>query len=74
MSDKPSRTIEDIQLEYQKACTQAGHIQYQVYTFKRDLEALNQVIRDLNLEAAGIKAAEKPAEQPKESSDEKAAS
>lgn len=66
MSDKPVRSFAQIQEEYQKLCYRAGHIQYQVYTYQRDLDSLNSTLRDLNIEAAAAKNAE--AEQPKESS------
>lgn len=58
MSEKPSRTINEVQAEYGNLCTRAGHLQYQLYTFSKDLEAVNSTLRDLNLEAASIQAKE----------------
>lgn len=58
MSDKQNRTIQQIQQEYQELCLKAGHFQYQIYTMGRDLELVNKELRDLNLEAAAVKAAE----------------
>lgn len=58
MSENKKRSIPEIQSEYQNLCLKAGHLQYQVYTFSRDLEMVNQELRDLNLEAAAVKAVE----------------
>lgn len=58
MTDKKSRTIPEIQQEYQNLCLKAGHLQYQVYNHTRDLEMINSELRDLNLEAAAVQAAE----------------
>lgn len=58
MSEAKKRSIPEIQQEYQNLCLKAGHLQYQVYTFTKDLEAVNKELRDLNLEAAAVKAAE----------------
>lgn len=55
---KAKRTISEIQTEYQNLCLKAGHLQYQVYTFSKDLEMVNKELRDLNLEAAATKASE----------------
>lgn len=57
-----TRSIVEIQTEYQNLCLKAGHLQYQVYTFGKDLDMVNQELRDLNLEAAAIKAQEAKAE------------
>lgn len=65
MSDK-KRTIPEIQQEYQNACLRAGHLQYQVFTLSNDLEMLNSTLRDLNLEAAAVKAADDKAKKQEE--------
>ncbi len=55
MSDqKPSKTIQDIQQEYQGLCTKLGHMEYQVYTINKDIELLKSTLRDLNFEAASV--------------------
>lgn len=58
MSETQKRTIAEIQAEYQNLCLKGGHLQYQVYTFSKDLDMVNQELRSLNLEAASVKAAE----------------
>lgn len=54
----PKRSIPEIQQEYQNLCLKAGHVQYQIYTHTSDLELVNAQLRDLNLEAAAVKAEE----------------
>lgn len=61
------RTIEQIQQEYQQGALKAGHISYQVYALKKDLELVNQALQNLNLEAAALKA--KQVEEKKEVKD-----
>lgn len=58
-----ARKIEDIQGEYQQGCIKAGHIQYQIFCLQDDLDLLNSTFRDLNLEAATVKAAQEAAPQ-----------
>lgn len=58
MSEKVKRSIADIQQEYQNTCLRAGHLQYQISAFQKDLDIVNNQLRDLNLEAAAIKAEE----------------
>ncbi len=55
-SNKSHRSIEEIQKDYQNLCLKAGHVQYQVVTLKKDLEMMNEQLRDLNLEAAAAHA------------------
>lgn len=57
-NNKPSRTIPEIQQEYQQNCTRAGHLQYQIYTLEKDLALVNDLLRNLNFEASA--AAPKP--------------
>lgn len=64
MSETNKRTIAEIQTEYQNLCLKAGHLQYQVYTFSKDLDMVNTELRALNLEAAAVKAAEASAPTP----------
>lgn len=55
---KKDRSVQDCQNDYQNMCLKAGHLQYQIFTLKKDLELVNESLRDVNLEAAGIKAKE----------------
>lgn len=59
---KPSRTLDVVHKEYTNACFKAGNLQYQISALSKDLGLLNDTMRELNFEAAAIKAAEKPAE------------
>ena len=58
-----TRTVPEIQQEYQNLCIKAGHLQYQIYTYEKDVEMINKELRDLNLEAAASKAAEAKASE-----------
>jgi hypothetical protein len=55
--NKP-RTIPEIQQEYQSHCLRAGDIQYRITQYQSDLDLVNNRLRDLNIEAAQIKAKE----------------
>lgn len=55
MSENKERTLDDVKREYSQFCFDAGQIQYQIFSLKKDLELLNNQIRDLNFEAAQIK-------------------
>ena len=57
------RTFETIQNEFASLCARAGYLQYQVFTFNKDLDVINDQVRSLNFEAAALKA--KEAAQPK---------
>lgn len=50
-----TRTVDDIQQEYQQGCLRAGHLQYQISALSKDLDLLNESMRELNLEANAIK-------------------
>lgn len=56
---KQQRQLEDIQKDYQRGALKAGHIQYQISAFQKDLDVLNNTLRDLNFEAAAANAAAK---------------
>lgn len=58
MSDKPQRTFKDVNIEYQKTCFKAGQLQYQIFALSKDLDAVNDVLRDLNIEGATLQAKE----------------
>jgi predicted RNase H-like nuclease (RuvC/YqgF family) len=62
---KKERTMQDIQQEFTALCTKAGHLDYQVFTYKKDIEILQNQMRELNFEAAALQgrlAKEKEAE------------
>jgi hypothetical protein len=58
MSDqnKETRTLQDIQNQYTGLCNKAGHLNYQIRTFEKDLELIYSTLRDLNFEAAALQA------------------
>lgn len=56
MSEQKTRTVETIQQEYQSGCLKLGHLEYQVYTIKKDIDVLKSQLRDMNFEAAQIQA------------------
>lgn len=49
---KKGRSVQDIQEEYTRLCAKAGHLQYQVFTHSKDLEMVNETLRELNIEAS----------------------
>lgn len=64
MSDT-KRTFESVQTEYQQLALRTGHIQYQIAAFTKDLEILNEQMRDLNFEGAKLKGEEEAAKEVK---------
>lgn len=52
------RSMAEIQHEFSTLCARAGHLEYQIYTHEKDLELLNNQMRNLNFEAAAVKAKE----------------
>lgn len=46
------RSTEQLSAEYGKLCQQAGHLNYQIHAISKDLELVNEQLRELNLEAA----------------------
>lgn len=54
-SPTDARTVEQIQKEYTGLAMQSGQLQYQLFTFQKDLDMINGKMRDLNLEAAAVK-------------------
>ena len=59
MSEKQVRSSAEIQNEYTRVCNKAGHIQYQIHALSKDLELINQSLRDLNQEHYKAKEREK---------------
>lgn len=51
MSSVKVRELPEIQAEFQQACAKAGHLQYQIEVFKKDLDSLNDRLLELNKEA-----------------------
>jgi len=56
MSDNKERTVEVVHQEYSQLCARAGHLQYQVAVLSKDLEVVNEQLRELNFEAAKLSA------------------
>lgn len=56
--EQKKRGIPEIQQDYQGLALKAGHTQYQIFTLERDLELMNQTMRDLNIEASKVQQAE----------------
>lgn len=52
----PERNLQDIQQEYINLCNKAGHLQYQIFVYEKDLSILNDTLRSLNFEAAALQA------------------
>lgn len=55
------RSLEEIKQEYMRMLARAGDLQYQIVIFSKDLELVNNSLRDLNLEAVKASEAEKQA-------------
>lgn len=51
---KAPRPLQDIQRDYQNLSMRAGHLQYQIVTLGKDLDLVNEELRDLNFEAAAV--------------------
>jgi len=51
MSSPNVRELNEIQNEFQNVCAKAGHAQYQIEVFKKELDGLNKRLLDLNKEA-----------------------
>lgn len=56
--EKKVRSMEEIQREYTDLCVKAGNLQYQIKVLSKDLDIINETMKDLNLEAGAVKAAE----------------
>jgi len=48
---KAPRAIAEIQKEYAAICQRAGYVQYQLFVNQKDLDMLNESLRNLNIEA-----------------------
>jgi septal ring factor EnvC (AmiA/AmiB activator) len=55
--EEKARTLQDIQSEFSALCTRAGHLTYQAFTFQKDVDLLNNRMRELNFEAAALQGA-----------------
>lgn len=49
-NQKLQRSSAEIQSEYQQLCTKAGHLQYSVSQGKKDLDLINDSLRQLQVE------------------------
>lgn len=67
MSEKKHRPSKDVQQEYQNLVFKAGNLQYAISQNRKDLEAMNNQLRDLTLEYVSAQEAEKTA--PKETNE-----
>ncbi len=52
------KTYQDLQMEYTALCNKAGHLQYQIYGYQKDLDLINNELRELNFKAAAVQAKE----------------
>lgn len=60
MSQK--RTLAEVTQEYSNLCAKAGNLQYQIQVFGEDLKLVNEQLKELNFEAAKIKAEQEKSE------------
>jgi hypothetical protein len=58
MSEKKSRSLEEIQNEYNRLLHKSGYIQYQLHVAQQDLAVVNAELRDINFEAVRVQAEE----------------
>lgn len=52
------KTYQDLQQEYTALCNKAGHLQYQIFGYQKDLDLINSELRELNFKAAAVQARE----------------
>ena len=62
--EKKSRSMQELQQDYQAQSLRAGHLAYQIDALKKELAAVFDMQRDLNLEAAKVEAEAKAAPAP----------
>lgn len=60
-----SRTMQDVQKDYQLHAAHAGQIQYQIRTLQGELARMNRKMRELNVEASELNKVAAAAEAPK---------
>ncbi len=53
---KADRSLDEITKEYSTLCARLGQAHYNVHAINKDIEFLSNNIRDLNFEAARVKA------------------
>lgn len=63
------RTSQVIQQEYAQQCARAGNLQYELHAKSKDLEVLNNTLRDLNFEYVGALRSESEAAEAAKSSE-----
>jgi hypothetical protein len=54
--EKKERTLEEVKNEFNQLCFRAGSLQYEIAVKNKDLEMLNESLRNLNFEASKIQA------------------
>lgn len=57
MSEKPKRTLVEIQQDYANTAAKYGNLHYQISMLKKDVALLEGLLQDLNLEGAAAQAA-----------------
>lgn len=65
-ADPVPRKIEEIKADNDKLVTNAGIVQYQIYALERDLKQINEVMVNLNYEAAARQKLDKDEQAQKE--------
>lgn len=50
----PVRTLDDVRNEYNQLAFRAGNLQYTIHAAEKDLDMLNESMRNLNFEAAKL--------------------
>ena len=63
MSDKPARSVAEIQQEYQNLAFRAGNLQYEICQKNKDLDLINDTLRSLSFEFVAAQEAAKAAEK-----------
>lgn len=67
--EEQKKTMEDLQKEYTRLVCRAGELQYDIANKSKDLQALNESIKAVNLEAARLSRQEAAAEAEKKVSE-----
>lgn len=53
----PPKSLEDLGTDYRRLCMKAGDLQYKVYLAQRDLDQVNEQLREIGFEALRAKQA-----------------
>ncbi len=60
---KAPRSLVELQQEYARLCANAGQMQYQIFDLQKNLDLVNEQLREVNLEASTVKQSEEKKEQ-----------